>query len=271
MLVITAISGFSSRKLASLSSASATTHSPSPQPALAAAVRSAQARAPRRRRRRPGRRRSPAAPRPASRSSSSCRGCRRPRSGASRRRARRAARRGAGPRGRARGPRRAPGCPRRSRSRRRPPPPSGRLAASWPTTGVDPRLPQPLHVRGVGAVAAADRGAEPAQTSARPLIPAPPMPMKCSLPSPAQSRSSPSPRAAAQDLVGDPRAPRRGFASDAEAADHRRQPRLVAEQGADLGGEARRRSSPRPRSTTAAPASAIQAALAVWWSAVACG
>ena len=36
MLVTTAISGFSSRKLASLSSASATTHSPSPQPALAA-------------------------------------------------------------------------------------------------------------------------------------------------------------------------------------------------------------------------------------------
>ncbi len=37
MLVTTAISGSRSRKLASLSSASATTHSPVPQPALAAA------------------------------------------------------------------------------------------------------------------------------------------------------------------------------------------------------------------------------------------
>ena len=130
-LVITAISGFSSRKLPSLSSASATTHSPSPQPALAAARRRPGPE-PRRRRRRRGRRRSPAAPRPASPSSSSCRGCRRRRSAASRRRARPAARRGG---------RLAPALARQrqlgvvlaDRGRDDHLGSSGRLAASWPT------------------------------------------------------------------------------------------------------------------------------------------
>ena len=39
--------------------------------------------------------------------------------------------------------------------------PSGRLAASWPTSGSSPARPQALHIRGVGAVAAGDRRAEP--------------------------------------------------------------------------------------------------------------
>ncbi len=111
-----------------------------PAPARVYGASGARAPEPRRRRRRRDRRRARAAPRPASPSSSSCRGCRRPRSGASRRRAGRAGRRGGPARRRAREPGPARGCRRRSRSRRRP----RRPRAGWRRRDRPPdRAPPP--------------------------------------------------------------------------------------------------------------------------------
>ena len=138
-LVITAISGCSSRKLASDSSASATTHSPVPQPAFAAP---------------------PPGPAPGQLAADEERGV-----GADgrervddhpgcRRLAVRAGDRDQPPQRAELGEQLAAvhhplaalagdaparGCPRRSRSRRRPPRPAGTLAASWPIRGVETR------------------------------------------------------------------------------------------------------------------------------------
>ncbi len=269
-LVTTAISGSSSRKLASLSSASATTHSPSPQPALAAAPL--------------------AQPRHLAADEEGGVGADRPQRPDRHRGGRRLAvgagdrdqpllraelgQQGAavdGARPRARGPRPAPGCSASIAVETTTSASAGRLAASWPTAGSQPGLAQALHVRGVGAVAAGDRRAEAGQTSARPLIPAPPMPMKC--------RRRCRPRGVSAALIRPPPGPRRRSGARRRASAERRaaarpsppaaagrraarRPRL----GEPPGAPAPRRRSPSPR-----PARAIQAALARWWSAVACG
>ena len=149
-------------------------------------------REPRRRRRRPGRRRSPAAPRPAiavvvvlpwvpataiSRFSAQSSASSSPRWIGSTPRSRASASSGLS----------SPIAVETTTSA-----PSGRLAASWPTRRLEARRAQPLHIRGVGAVAAGRPSAPSrAQTSARPLIPAPPMPMKCSRLAAQSPRSGP--------------------------------------------------------------------------------
>ena len=74
----------------------------------------------------------------------------------------------------------ARGCPRGWRWR----PPPRRPRAGWRRRGRWPARCRRAQARRVGrlrAVGARDRGAERAQTSARPLMPAPPMPTKCRL------------------------------------------------------------------------------------------
>ena len=88
------------------------------------------------------------------------------------------------------------------------------------------------------------------------------MPMKCSR-RPLQSLIARH----RQDLVGDPRAAS-GIASERRGRRHLREPLLVAEQRRRPRRRAARRSAPRRRSPSPRPASAIQAALALWWSAV---
>ncbi len=109
----------------------------------------------------------------------------------------------------------------------------------------------------------------PAQTTASPLIPAPPMPMKWS-------------RRPVQSLIATPLAPRsaasRTWSAIVRAASwlrqaarrgrHLLQPRRVAEDPADLG-QQRRRVEGVVFDDLAAPARSIQRAFARWWSAVA--
>ena len=156
---------------------------------------------------------------------------------------------------------------RRSRSRRPPRRPrAGSRRRGRPPARARPRAGAPYkrsRERSLPVTVAPSR----AQTSASPLIPAPPMPMKCS------RRAAPVAGAAHQRrrqyLVGDPakhrdaqaRARPRPSPPAAPVAEHGRRPRRAAA----------RRSAPRRAAPSRRRPAAIQAALALWWSAVACG
>ena len=270
-LVTTATSGRRRRKLASDSSASAITHSPSPQPALPGPPSSpAPGSSPPSRK--PGPRPLPAGRGRACPRSSSCRASRRSRAGAWWRRARPAARRDGSPAGRARGPRPARGCPRERRSR---PPPRHRAARRRRRDQPAARCRPPAGARGTSSARSEPVTRAPSrwQTSARPLIPAPPMAMKCSL-RPLQSVI------AALVTAPPPAGPRAASTCSARSAAsgraRARRPR-TSSPGDGVREQVRHRSSRVPRSssessiTSAAPASDIQAALALDGRAVACG
>ena len=107
---------------------------------------------------------------------------------------------------------------------------------------LDPRPAQPLHIRGLAAVAAADRRAEPGADHREPAHPGPADADEVQLAA-RSSRSSRSALRAAlgslQDLVGD--RPRRvRFRQAARRARHLLQPRRVAEDPLHLGQQRRR-------------------------------
>ena len=227
----------------------------------------------RRPRSRPPRRTPPARAR-SSPWSSSCRACPRPRSRGASTRPRRAARRG-GARAASRAPprpragrresrwRRPARC-RRARARRRGRPAARCRPRAARRSTASRRASQPL----TSAPSAC-------AISASPLIPAPPMPTKCSL-RPRQGASSgggcgrsASPAADSTSAaircggVG-ARDRARGFAPSAPS-------RAGSPSSSSTCARSRAAISSSSAITTAAPASAIQRAFLAWWSAVACG
>ena len=123
---------------------------------------------------------------------------------------------------------------------------------------VDPGRAEPLQVGGLGPVGAGHLGAERLATSARPLIPAPPIAMKWSR----RPLIALIPSDRLQDLVGDPLGGI-GLRQRRAAIGHRAEAVLVGEQLGDRRAEPLRAVSSLSGITTAAPPSAIQRALVV--------
>ena len=141
----------------------------------------------------------------------------------------------------------------------------GTWSASWPSCGLDAGSPEALHVGGLGAVGAAHLGAELLRDQRQPAHPGAadrdevePPPLHLSH---APRPSGPRARSARRRRAWPADAPR----STSTAAGPRRRAAPRSRRSAAAG------VSSRSGITTAAPPSAIQRALVVWWSPVACG